>query len=246
MNKLAARFIKPEVIQEIKNEEKFFAKLDISLQDQKGDIDLGISILNKRKVKQLLENGDISQEAFDKFFDVARAFFSEAYQYCVKWLPLEDSFFQNSKLVHSDIRSTSLFDSVQRIFESFDTINWQLIEPPELLDTLEKKFIEYQTMVKGDVPQYIWDEAFIKDTSQSDHFRMDIVWGYLRQRFPLLSEIALAILVVPHSNAADKGVFSMIRNNKTEFRSRLDLSKSLNSIMRVKMSLPEQIQPCYR
>ena len=42
-------------------------------------------ILTKRKVKQLLENGDISQEAFDKLFDGARAFFSKAYQYCVRW-----------------------------------------------------------------------------------------------------------------------------------------------------------------
>ena len=38
----------------------------------------------------------------------------------------------------------------------------------------------------------------------------------------------------------------MIRKNKTEFRSRLNLSKSLNSVMRVKMSLPEQVQSCYR
>ena len=106
--------------------------------------------------------------------------------------------------------------------------------------------MEYQAMVKGDVPQHIWDESFVKDTSQSDHYRMDMVWGYLRQRLPLLSEIALAILVVPHSNVADEMVFSMIRKNKTEFRSRLDLFKSLNSAMRVKMSLPEQIQPCYR
>ena len=75
---------------------------------------------------------------------------------------------------------------------------------------------------------------------------MDMVWGYLQQRIPLLREIALAILVVPHSNAADERVLSVIRKNKTEFRSRLDLSKLLNSVMRVKMSLPEQIQPCYR
>ena len=47
MNKLAARIIKPEVIQEIRNEEKSFAKLDISLQNQKGEIDLGIGILTK-------------------------------------------------------------------------------------------------------------------------------------------------------------------------------------------------------
>ena len=78
MNKLAGGFIKPEVIQEIRNEEKSFAKLEISLQNQKDDIDLGIGILTKRKVKQLFENGDISQEAFDKFFDRARAFFQKS------------------------------------------------------------------------------------------------------------------------------------------------------------------------
>ena len=37
----------------------------------------------------------------------------------------------------------------------------------------------------------------------------------------------------------------MIRENKTEFSSRLDLFKSLNSAMRVKMSLPEQFELCY-
>ena len=96
-------------------------------------------------------------------------------------------------------------------------------------------------MIVGDVPQHIWDEAFVKDISQSGHYRKDIVWVYLRQRFPLLSEIALAILVVHHSNTADERVFSMTRKNKTEFRSRLDLSKSLNSVMRVKITLPEQV-----
>ena len=106
--------------------------------------------------------------------------------------------------------------------------------------------MEYQARVKGDVPQRIWDEAFVKDTSQFDHYRMDMVWGYLQQRIPLLREIALAILVVPDSNAADERVLSVIRKNKTEFRSRLDLSKLLNSVMRVKMSLPEQIHPCNR
>ena len=127
-NKLTAIFIKPKVIQEIKNEEKSFAKFDISLQNQKDNIDLGIG------------------------------------QHCLKWLPLEDSPPQNCKFVDFHLRSTSSFDSVHRTVESFDTINRQLIESSELLDTLEEEFMEYQAMVKGDVPQHIWDEAFVKDT----------------------------------------------------------------------------------
>ena len=101
-------------------------------------------------------------------------------------------------------------------------------------------------MVKVNVPQHICDETFVKDASQSDHYRMDTVWGYLRQKFPLLSEITLAILVVLHSNAGNQRVFSMMRKSKIEFGSRLDISKSLNSVMRVKMSSPDEIQHYYR
>ena len=51
------------------------------------------------------------------------------------------------------------------------------------------------------------------------YHRMDIVWGYLRQPLPLLNKIALAVLTIPQSNAAEERererVFSMISKNKT-------------------------------
>ena len=77
-------------------------------------------------------------------------------------------------------------------------------------------------------------------------YRMDVIWGYLKAKLPLLSEIALSVLVIPHSNAGEERVFSMIRKNKTEFRSRLQLGGSLNAIMRIKMSVPRELMPCYR
>ena len=92
---------------------------------------------------------------------------------------MEDSLLQNYKLVDFDLRSTSSSDSVQRTVESFGTINRQLIERPELLNTSEEDFMEYQAMVKGYTTQHIWDEFFVKDTSQSDHYRMDMVWTWL-------------------------------------------------------------------
>ena len=36
------------------------------------------------------------------------------------------------------------------------------------------------------------------------YHRMDIVWGYLRQPLTLLSKIALAVLTIPQSNAAEE------------------------------------------
>ena len=74
---------------------------------------------------------------------------------------------------------------------------------------------------------------------------MDMIWGYLQVNFPLLSHLTLSILVITQSNADDEYVFSMICKNKTEFRSRLDLRQSLNSILRIKMSFPEQLQSHY-
>ena len=74
---------------------------------------------------------------------------------------------------------------------------------------------------------------------------MDIIWSYLRQPFPLLSKIALSVLTLLHSNATEERVFSMIKKNKTEFRANLDLSKTLDSIMVIKMNHPEQMIPCH-
>ena len=51
--------------------------------------------------------------------------------------------------------------------------------------------------------------------------------------------------VVLYSNASEEKFFSIVRKNKTEFRSGLDLGRSINSIMRIKMSLPESLVSCY-
>ena len=131
--------------------------------------------------------------------------------------------------------------------KKFSIIHNQLIENPRMLDTLQEEFMEYQSMVKEEIPEKVWNEASIKESAFNDNpYHMDMVWGHLRKCFPLLAEVAISVLVIPHSNAADERVFSMIRKNKTEFRSALDLGHSLNSIMRVRMSIPEQMQVCYR
>ena len=55
----------------------------------------------------------------------------------------------------------------------------------------------------------------------------------------------MSVLVIPHSNAGGERVFSIIRKNKTEFRSRLSLERSLNSIMIIKSTLPESLLKCH-
>ena len=114
-----------------------------------------------------------------------------------------------------------------------------------LMDQLEEEFIVDQGMSNNEIPQRIWDKAAVYEKETTVYHQMDIIWAYLRQPFPLLSKIALSVLTIPHSNAAEERVFSMIKKNKTEFRANLDLSKTLDSIMVIKMNHPEQMIPCY-
>ena len=62
------------------------------------------------------------------------------------------------------------------------------------------------TCAKQDIPSNIWEAAQISDT-QEKQYCMDVIWGYLKSKPPLLPEIALSVLVIPHSNAGEESLF---------------------------------------
>ena len=88
MNKLASKFIKPNVIQELKNDKKLFFKLDILLECQRNDNSLFIGFITKQTLKKLLKD-EISPREADRFFDGVCALV--AYEYCTKVLPLNNN-----------------------------------------------------------------------------------------------------------------------------------------------------------
>ena len=54
------------------------------------------------------------------------------------------------------------------------------------------------------------------------------------------------VLVIPHSNAGQERLFSIVRKNKTDSRSSLKLDGSLFSILAMKCHNPEAVTPCYK
>lgn len=60
-------------------------------------------------------------------------------------------------------------------------------------------------------------------------------------RFPRLLQVAKSVLVIPHSNASEEPIFSMVRKNKTPFRPSLGIDKTLLSLLTVKLGVDE---PC--
>ena len=62
-----------------------------------------------------------------------------------------------------------------------------------------------------------------------DHVENALHWKFVR-----------LILTVPHSNAEEERVFSIVRKNKTCFRPRLDPEETLTSIVTVKLAMESE------
>ena len=78
-------------MQQLKQEELPFTKLNISLENQKSDPDLTIGILAKALLAKLLDDKEILEDSSDCLYDGVRRFYETAYEYCVKWLPGDDT-----------------------------------------------------------------------------------------------------------------------------------------------------------
>ena len=79
MSRLASKFIKSCVVQNLKTRGESFSSLDITVSNQLDDDDLSVGIL----INHLLDDGSISESQVDKFYDSVRAFYERAYEYCI-------------------------------------------------------------------------------------------------------------------------------------------------------------------
>ena len=191
----------------------------------------------------MLDKGDIDQRAVDKFYNGVGGFYGQACNYCVKWLKLDHPFVKNCQFADFNKRNEMSFSNIEQIIPFFSNVSSKIEKFPELHNETEKQFLEYQAMTENDISSSTWKAAEIRDEKS---YVMEAIWGYMRAKLPLLSKIALCVLVVPHSNAGEERIFSIIRKNKTDFRSRLQLDGSLNSIMRIKMSISESLTACHK
>ena len=115
---------------------------------------------------------------------------------------------------------------------------------PSELSKISEEFIQYQLLNDADIPCSIWDDARVQDDGDDCHYRMDVFWCYLsslkgsdgQPSFSRLSKIAKLALVLPHSNAGEERIFSIIRKNKTPFRPNLGIDKTLPSLVTVKFA----------
>ena len=99
-------------------------------------------------------------------------------------------------------------------------------------------------MRDSDIPECVWQSALVKD-KETQHRRMDIIWSHMSTtmkhpdgspRFQKLARVALLVLTLPHSNAEEERVFSLVTKNKTKFKPNLKLDGTLSSILTIKLA----------
>ena len=132
--------------------------------------------------------------------------------------------------------STSLFTNFNKLLQS---------DEPSI-------HIVYDSVIKLATTLTAWKEAKVVDGSVNDqeifHYRVDILWWHLSQmvipessakRFCHLQNVAELVVVLPHSNAGEERLFSMVRKNKTDSRSSLKLEGTLSNLLAMKLQYPE-------
>ena len=116
-------------------------------------------------------------------------------------------------------------------------------DSPEEYEELIAEYHHFQLLEEIGIPSS--EMKIIKPVKDILH---DCMWHYLSTlkdwigcpRFPRLTKVAKLILVIPHSNAEEERVFSLVRKNKNCFRQNVDVDESLASIITCKLTMEEE------
>lgn len=124
------------------------------------------------------------------------------------------------------------------------------------IDTLYDEFCDYQTLSEFEIGQCAWQDTKVVDSVEEDgtvvcHYGAVLWWhiGQMQQpetsvlRFRDLSKVVHTVLVIPHSNAEEERLFSMVHKSKTDSRSSLNIDGTLSNIT---LANSETTTPCYK
>jgi len=252
LKSIMCRFIKPSLIKDVGDD---LTEIDYTDKNNHLDNDkVHIGLITRNKLRILLNEGDIIVSTQNRFLQGVIAFYESAVTYAIANLPFEDDLLKHAQFVDMKPRLDSSFTELAYFIERFpELFPYSNPKDQELLCT---QLTEFQTMQDALIPAYVWDEAKVHEKQDSsdeviEYHRMDILWSYLENVkdtitgqpcFSLLTNVAKLVLTLPHSNADEEQVFSLIRQNKTDFRSSLSLDGTLSSLLTIKMAIEE---PCH-
>ena len=117
------------------------------------------------------------------------------------------------------------------------------------MEKLHEQFICYQLLVTEDIFQAVCEKCGLQN--EDDVHPIDDLWLYLAtlktpgsndMDFDLLAKVAWCIMMIPHSNASEERIFSLIHKEKTPSRSSLQADDTLSSLLIVKMHIEDLLR----
>ena len=229
LKKVMAKFIKPSSIADAESRNVFssFSFDDESHHLAPGDIWVGFQ--TKQIMTKLLNNGDISEHVQSKFLKAAKLFLIKVVTYLQKWCPIDDELLLNAEWLDFDKCQQKTFMAVECFICNFPYL-FQDID----VNILAEQFMAYQVLPDDVVPLSVKTDVGL---DPEDPHRANALWTCLGSRrepgtncpeFDQLFKVATAILTIPHSNAGEERIFSLINKNKTSARSSLLLEGTLS------------------
>ena len=104
------------------------------------------------------------------------------------------------------------------------------------------RFVSYESLPA--LPPEINLSQVCSEEEEHNHIQADLLWHEFEKltdingklKFGLLAKVAKLVLILPHSNADEERLFSLVRKNKTAFRANLSLKTTLPSILHCKVN----------
>ena len=197
----------------------------------------------KFTLQRLLNQGYISPAQYDNVFKAAQEYFRASFQYILNKFPVTEAVLQHGKWINVSNRLEARWERVEFFLTRFQSFFVNMNT-----DKLYDEFYDYQALNDGDIGDKAWNEAKVIDGSVDDveefHYRVDILWWYTAHMlvpgsatcmFRYLQKVAELVLVLPHSNAGEERLFSIIGKNKTESSSSLKLDGTLSNLLAMKL-----------
>lgn len=250
--RLANRIMKPNAMHNITSITQLDLHDDSIYKDRQ---DLFLGGLTRGRLNRLLDEGDISQEQYNDFYCAAFAYFKDSVSYIVKKFPLTNPLICNAVWIDVEKREHAVWSNVEYFLDRFSTA--LLLENIDH-DKLFEEFIDYQSLNENLLKEAYEDAKVVDGKINGEevfHYRVDVLWWHLAKmtvpettmkRFKHIVKVAEIVIVIPHSNAEQERIFSIVRKNKTDARSSLSMEGTLFSILTVKSHYPESSVPCFK
>lgn len=203
LHKLLLRFVKPSAMLY-----KDVLEVDVhSSYNIKHDKELMIG----QQAKDFMDSprSKLRPEKIEEFYTNVKNFYKSAVKYIKEKLPFKDEVLRHAEVVNTMKQTEALYSSLDFFLKRFPV----LIPEGTTRGEIEEEFADYQST----------------DISKCIDDRMDTTWGNIGRLvneegqllFKVLPKVMVSLLCIPHSSAHCERVFSLVRKNKTEFRSRL-------------------------